>query len=264
MSTRTRPTTPRIRPTIRRSCPGRGTSLPVKGESRGGKPPLARGLGDVPPGIKNLRGRVGGPNQRRNAEPSLPLPPRRTCCRRSGFGFDFVFFANESPYLRRLLPGTNMASFEIRSNPPLLASPAPWHAPEPATPPTSTSQGVGAEPAPAKAGGSPCLVSLCRFLPIFRRGRRPPFGPRPRRYDSFLFVDFSDAPQRGHPTTVRPVPGRYDLSPFVDLSSAAQTQAAPRPPRHWPDGKSATDNSKQLKPLRPMEVCEAHEPGSGS
>ena len=48
----------------------------VMGEARGGIPPLARGLGDVPPVSKILRGRAGGPSQRRNAGAS-PLPSGR-------------------------------------------------------------------------------------------------------------------------------------------------------------------------------------------
>ena len=200
------------RPTIRRSCAGRNLA-PRKGGVQREFPPLSgaasRSGGCAPSYQESSRGgwagklgrlcrRAGGPNQRRNAGPSLPLAAAAARC--------------------------------------------------------------GCRACPARLQ----LVSLCRFLPIFHPGRRPPFGPRPRRYDLFLFVDFSDAPQRGRPTTVRPVPGRYDLSPFVDLSSAAQTQAAPRPSRHGGAGKNACHYSIQIKPLRPTEVCEANEPGSGS
>ena len=96
-------------------------------------------------------------------------------------------------------------------------------------------------------GPCPCLVSLCRFRAIFRRGSRPPFGPRPRRYDLSPFFDRFNTPQRGLRTTVRSVPGRYDLSPFVDLSVAPQSQAAPASSRHRPPGKNAQHNSKQVK-----------------
>ena len=99
-----------------------------------------------------------------------------------------------------------------------------------------------------RACPAPALVSLCRFRAIFRRGPRPTFGSRPPRYDLFPFCRRFNTPQRGPRPLIRSVPGRYDSSPFVDLSGAVQTQAAPRPSRHGPAGKNATDNSKQLKP----------------
>ena len=78
MPTRTRQATPHP-PTIRRSCAGRGTSLPVKRESRGGYPPLARGLGDVPPVMKRTSegGRVGPTNV---AMPTQVSPWRLAAC----------------------------------------------------------------------------------------------------------------------------------------------------------------------------------------
>ena len=111
----------------------------------------------------------------------------------------------------------------------------------------------GARPAKVRVQGLPCLVSLCPFRAIFRRDPRPPFGSRLGRYDLFPFVDFSDAPQRGRPTTIRPVPGRYDLSPFVDLSVAPQSQAAPRRPRQdQPEKTHSTIQSKSI-PRRGVE-----------
>ena len=144
------------------------------GESRGGFPLWQGVWGMCPHFQKTSEGWVGGPNQRRHADPSLPPP-------------------------------------------------------------------LG-------AGLALRLVSLCRFLAILHRGPRPPFGPRPGRYDLSPFVDFSHALQRGPRPPVRPVPGSYDLSPFVHLSVAPQTQAAPRPSRHRPAGKNAQHNSKQVKP----------------
>ena len=97
--------------------------------------------------------------------------------------------------------------------------------------------------------GLPCLVSFCPFRAIFHPGPRPPFGSRLGGYDLFPFIDSSDAPQRGRPTTVRPVPGSYDLSPFVDLSSSAQTQAAPRRPRQ--DQPEKTRSTIQVNSIWP-------------
>ena len=94
------------------------------------------------------------------------------------------------------------------------------------------------------------LVSLCRFRAIFRRDPRPSFGPRPARYDLFPFFDRFNTPQRGPRPLIRPMPGRYDLSPFVDLSIAPQSQAAPRPSRHGPDGKLRAHHSAQIKSSR--------------
>ena len=80
------------RPTIRRSCEGRAypcegrrTSPPERGESRGGHPPLARGLGDVPPVMKETSegGRVGPTNVAMPTQVSpwrLPLHPLPLPC----------------------------------------------------------------------------------------------------------------------------------------------------------------------------------------
>ena len=100
----------------------------------------------------------------------------------------------------------------------------------------------------AKAAGR--LVSLCRFPAIFRPGPRPPFGPRPARYDLSPFFDRFNTPQRGPRPLIRSVPGRYDLSPFVDLSVAPQFQAAPASSRHRPAGKTRrTIQSNSNRPL---------------
>ena len=103
--------------------------------------------------------------------------------------------------------------------------------------------------------GLPCLVSLCRFPAIFRPSPRPPFGPRPARYDLSPFSDRFNTPQQGPRPLIRSMPGRYDLSPFVDLSVAPQSQAAPRPSRHGAAGKSATHtihlNSNPNPPPQP-------------
>ena len=209
MPTRTRPTTPRIHPTIRRSyegraCPGegRGTSLPVKGESRGGIPLLLgrrAALGDVPPVSKNRLGVAG----------------------------------------RESLGGSAAG----RVGPTDVAMPAqvsPWRLPP---------QGVGAEPAPAKAGGLPCaLFPFVGFGPYFTEALRlrsaraladttcPPFstvstppsgalGPpsRPCLADTVRFP-LSTCPSRLNPKLRRAAPG---------------TELA---------GKNAQHHSKQIRP----------------
>ena len=170
MPTHTRPTTLRIHPTIRRSCTGRacpregrGTSLPVRGGVQRGSPLLARGLGDVPPVIKNLRGgagrgklgrqcrRVGGPNQRRNADPSLPLPPQ-------GVGAGLALHLVSLCRFRAILHRGPRPSFGPRLG----------------------------------------RYDLFPFFDRFntpQRGPRPPVRPVPGRYGSSPFVDLSAAPQ---------------------------------------------------------------------
>ena len=110
-----------------------GTSLPVKGESRGGIPLLLgrrAALGDVPPVSKNRLGVAG----------------------------------------RESLGGSAAG----RVGPTDVAMPAqvsPWRLPP---------QGVGAEPAPAKAGGLPCPPALFPFVdfgPYFTEA----VGPRSAR-----------------------------------------------------------------------------------
>ena len=184
MHTHTPPTTPRIHPTIRRSyegracpCEGRGTSLPEKGESRGGHPSGKGSGGCAPSYEKNLRGRAGGPNQRRNADPKSP--PGGCRCTRCPALFPFVDFG---PFFTET------------------------HAPRSAR-----------------------ALADTTLFPFFDRFNTPQRGPRP---------------------LIRPVPGRYDLSPFVDLSIAPQSQAAPRPSRHRPDGKLRAHHSAQIKSSR--------------
>ena len=125
MPTHTRPTTPRIHPTIRRSCTGRacpcegrGTPPPVKGESRGGTPlflgAASRSGGCAPSYEKYLRGRAGGPNQRRNAGSSSPPAPAL---------FPFVDFAPfftgaAGPRSARALADTTCPPFSTVSTPP--------------------------------------------------------------------------------------------------------------------------------------------------
>ena len=107
--------------------------------------------------------------------------------------------------------------------------------------PTSTPQSAVAQVSQLWVQGlapAPALVSLCRFRAIFRRGPRPTFSPRPRRYDLFPFCRRFNTPRQGPRPLIRPVPGSYGLSPFVDLSVAPQTQAGTRFPRHGPPEKS--------------------------
>ena len=205
MPTHTRPTTPCIRPTIHRSCPGRGTSLPVRGESRGGKPPLSRAAsrpGGCAPSYQNLRGgagqgelerlcrRVGGPTQRRNAGPSLPLA--------------------------------------------------------------------------AAAAPTTCLVSLCRFPPLSTEA----VGPRSARAlvdtTRFPLSTFSTPPSGA----VRPPSGQCLADTVRFPLSTCPARLKPKlhrvPPGTEEPEKNACHNSVQIKPLRPTEVCEANEPGSGS
>ena len=222
MPTRTRPTTPRIHPTIRRSY--EGTACPCEGRETSAllppNPPPSPS-----PQAKAAGRRAGGPNQRRNADPSLPLAAVLPALPPLGAG--------------RALPACPKDDHRtVRSH---FNSPIPRRSPAAAR--------CGCRACPGEGRGLALrLVSLCRFRAILHRGPRPPFGSRLGRYDLSPFVDVSDAPQRGRPTTDRPVPGRYGSSPFVHLSRSAQTQAAPRPSRHGPAGKNATDNSKQLKP----------------
>ena len=175
---------PRVQSLPRRR---QGDLTPREGGVQRGNPPLARGLGDVPPVNQQSSegGRVGPTN---DAIPTqvLPLP-----C-----------------------------------------------------------QGVGAEPAPAKAGGlpCPCFVRLCRIRAIFRRGPRPTYGPRPATYDLSPFSGHFKPSRMAPRPLIRPVPGSYDLSPFVHLSVAPQTKSAAASSRHRPPGKNAPHNSIQIKP----------------
>ena len=222
MPTRTRPTTPRIHPTIRRSYEGRACPC----EGRGTSPLLPPNPPPSPsPQAKAAGRRAGGPNQRRNADPSLPLAAVLPALPPLGAGL--------------ALPACPKDDHRtVRSH---------FNGPIPRRSPAAARCGCRACPGEGR-GLALRLVSLCRFRAIFHRGPRPPFGSRLGRYDLSPFVDVSDAPQRGRPTTDRPVPGSYGSSPFVHLSVAAQPQAAPRPSRHRGAGKNATDNSKQLKP----------------
>ena len=160
-----------------------------------------------------------------------------------------------------LAPTVLMVShFGLVSPPPTpTPPPSPTLPPCPTTtsshPPSKAQTSDVAQCRKLRVQGSPCLrpVSLCPFRAIFHPGPRPLFSSRLGRYDLFPFVGFSDAPQRGRQPPSKPMPGRYGSFPFVDLSSVAQTQAAPRPSRHGSAGKSATDNSKQLKPSAALQ-----------
>ena len=151
---------------------------------------------------------------------------RRTRRWRRALGFDFVFLQIESCAWRA------PSQLRIRKSNRMLPCDCPAPQPRATMPPALRK---------LRVQGLPCrllLVSLCRFPTIFHRGRRPPFGPRPGRYELFPFVDSFDALQRGRRITLRPVPGRYDLFPFVDLSGAPQTQAAPASSTPAPAGKT--------------------------
>ena len=172
MPTRTRPTAPRIHATIRRSyegraCPGegRGTSLPVKGESRGGGPPsraASRSGGCAPSYQESSRGgwagklgrlcrRAGGPNQRRNAGPSLPLAAAaaRCGCRACPAHLPCFPLSISGHFSPRPSTSVRPAPYQIRLVPPFR----PFQHP-PAGP---------SAPHPARAWQIR-LVSLCRLV----------------------------------------------------------------------------------------------------
>ena len=203
MPTRTRPTTPRIHPTIRRSY--EGTACPCEGRETSAllppNPPPSPS-----PQAKAAGRRAGGPNQRRNADPSLPLAAVLPALPPLGAGL--------------ALPACPKDDHRtVRSH---------FNGPIPRRSPAAARCGCRACPGEGR-GLALRLVSLCRFRAILHRGPRPPFGSRLGRYDLSPFVDVSDAPQRGRPTTDRPVPGSYGSSPFVHLSRSRSNPSCTAP-----------------------------------
>ena len=114
----------RTRPTLCRSCEGRacpgegwGTSPHAKGESRGGHPPLARGLGDVPP-VMTKTSEGGGWAQPTSQCRPKSLPWQLPCAL---FPFvDYGPFSTEThdPRSARALADTTYSPFSTVSTPP--------------------------------------------------------------------------------------------------------------------------------------------------
>ena len=185
--------------------------------------------------LERLCRRVGGPNQRRNADPIShrnPSSPRcgcRACPAPAPKEDHHKVQSHFNGPISRRSPTPNAEGAG-----PALPCPK-GGSPQGAVPLQRPNLPPGPNPQ-AKAAGR--LVSLCRFRAISRPGPRPTFGPRPRRYDLSPFFDRFNTPQRGPRPLIRSVPGRYDSSPFVDLSVAPQSQAAPASSRHRPPGKT--------------------------
>ena len=178
MPTRTRPTTPRIHPTIRRSY--EGTACPCEGRETSAllppNPPPSPS-----PQAKAAGRRAGGPNQRRNADPSLPLAAVLPALPPLGAGL--------------ALPACPKDDHRtVRSH---------FNGPIPRRSPAAARCGCRACPGEGR-GLALRLVSLCRFRAILHRGPRPPFGSRLGRYDLSPLVDVPTPPSGA----VRPPTGQ--------------------------------------------------------
>ena len=110
------------------------------------------------------------------------LPPHMLP--KEGLRIRLRFFANESPYLRRLLPGTNMASFENQIESTATcphAHPTRAPLPEPVEGPTPPGSNARCSPAAARCGcracPAPALFPFVDFSPFSTEA----VGPRSAR-----------------------------------------------------------------------------------
>ena len=205
MPTHTRPTTPRIRPTIRRSCARQSLPLRRQGDlapRKRGSPLLARGLGDVPPVSKNSsRGWLGGKawaalppggwaQPTSQCRPNPPPAAARCGCRACPALFPFVDFGpscTEALGLRsaRALADTTCSPFSTVSTPP--------------------SGALGPSSTPCLADTTRLPLSTCppRLNPKLR-GVPPSSGSRKNAFRQFNANRLLPSPARSTPTTRSP------------------------------------------------------------
>ncbi len=213
MPTRTRPTTPRIHPTIRRSY--EGTACPCEGRETSAllppNPPPSPS-----PQAKAAGRRAGGPNQRRNADPSLPLAAVLPALPPLGAGLALP-----------ACPKDDHRTVRSHFNGPIpRRSPAAARCGCRACPAPCFPLSVSGHPSPRPSASVRLAPGQIRLVPLCRRFRRAPAGPSDHRPASAWQIRF------------------VSLCPLVQVRSnpscTASSQAGPA-------GKNAQHNSKQVK-----------------